>query len=133
MIFLFLSIENLQMIWRWVLVISIATYWNPFLVFLAMIINTPIERGVYHYYRIKAQKKLKSMNHLKKRQRLSEQMFRTYRPWPMDAQRPAAGISGHFLIKTTESEAPSFVFVFQVILPPGRQLYYALRHSYIFR
>ena len=48
-----------------VLVLCIMTYLNAFIVFIAMIINTPVERLVYLYYKSKAQRKLKSMNNLK--------------------------------------------------------------------
>ena len=58
----FLYMYNL--LWL-VLVLCIMTYLNAFIVFIAMIINTPIERCVYLYYKTKAQRKLKSMNNLK--------------------------------------------------------------------
>lgn len=48
-----------------VLVITIMTYLNNFIVLIAMWINTPIEKLVYLYYKSKAQNKLKSMNNLK--------------------------------------------------------------------
>ena len=57
--------EPFQTYWQWIGILSVLTYANPWIVFIAMIINTPIERCVYIYYRSKAQKKLKSMNHLK--------------------------------------------------------------------
>ena len=47
------------------LVLCIMTYLNAFVVFIAMIINTPIEKLVYLYYKSKAQRKLKSMSNLK--------------------------------------------------------------------
>ena len=52
---------------EWVLlfIISIMTYLNTLVVFIAMIINTPIEKLVYLYYKTKAQKKLKQMEKLK--------------------------------------------------------------------
>ena len=48
-----------------VLVLCIMTYLNAFIVFIAMIINTPVEKCVYLHYKSKAQRKLKSMNNLK--------------------------------------------------------------------
>lgn len=47
------------------LVLCIMTYLNAFVVFIAMIINTPIEKLVYFHYKSKAQRKLKSMSNLK--------------------------------------------------------------------
>ena len=58
----FLYLYNL--LWL-VLVLSVMVYLNAFVVFIAMIINTPIEKCVYLYYKTKAQRKLKSMNNLK--------------------------------------------------------------------
>ncbi len=40
-------------------------YLNEYVVFLAKIINTPIEKGVYNHYKRMAQNKLKSMTNLK--------------------------------------------------------------------
>ncbi len=64
-VFLYLYNGNSEVYWIWIFIFTILTYGNPFVVFLAMIINTPIERGVYSYYKRKAQKKLKSMPNLK--------------------------------------------------------------------
>lgn len=47
------------------IILAIMTSFNFFIVFLAMIINFPIERGIYHYYEYKAKDKLKSMHNLK--------------------------------------------------------------------
>ena len=58
----FLYLYNL--LWL-VLVLCIMTYLNAFIVFIAMIINTPVEKCVYLYYKTKAQRKLKSMSNLK--------------------------------------------------------------------
>ena len=44
---------------------SIMLYLNEYVVFLAKIINTPIEKGVYNHYKRMAQNKLKSMTNLK--------------------------------------------------------------------
>ena len=51
--------------WILLFIISIMTYLNAIVVFVAMIINTPIEKIVYLYYKSKAQKKLKQMEKLK--------------------------------------------------------------------
>ncbi len=47
------------------LIESIMVYLNEYVIFLAKIINTPIEKEVYNYYKHKAQKTLKSMPNLK--------------------------------------------------------------------
>ena len=57
--------KNIQILWLLILILSIMVYLNRFIVFLANIINYPYERGVYHYYKHKAQSKLKSMPNLK--------------------------------------------------------------------
>ena len=51
--------------WIMFLILSIMTYLNSLIVFIALLINTPIERIVYCYYRQKAKKKLKQMTQLK--------------------------------------------------------------------
>ena len=58
----FLYFYNLYWI---VLVLCIMTYLNAFIVFIAMIINTPVEKCVYLHYKSKAQRKIKSMSNLK--------------------------------------------------------------------
>ena len=58
----FLYIYNLSWL---VLVLCIMTYLNAFVVFIAMIINTPLEKCVYLHYKSKAQRKIKSMSNLK--------------------------------------------------------------------
>ncbi len=65
--FFFLSyyVYNTQFVWEMLFVITMMIYLNPFVVFIANIINYPIERCVYHYYKHKAQTKLKNMNNLK--------------------------------------------------------------------
>ncbi len=59
---LFLVLYNLLSM---LLVLCIMTYLNAFVVFIAMIINTPIEKLVYLHFKSKAQRKLKSMSNLK--------------------------------------------------------------------
>ncbi len=44
---------------------SLVTYFSYFIVYLAKVINTPIEKFVYIYYETKAKNKLKSMTNLK--------------------------------------------------------------------
>ena len=46
-------------------ILSLMTYLNSFIVFIAMLINTPIEKLVYLYYKTKAQRKIKNMSNLK--------------------------------------------------------------------
>jgi len=48
-----------------ILVLCIMVYLNAFVVFIAKIINTPIEKCVYLHFKTKAQRKLKSMSNLK--------------------------------------------------------------------
>ena len=65
LVFLGLNINNSEIVWLVILIISIMTYLNTIVVFIGMIINTPIEKCVYLYYKTKAQNKLKSMPNLK--------------------------------------------------------------------
>ena len=58
-------IVNKEFFWQMLFIISFMVYFNVFVVYLANIINFPIERLVYLYYKGKAQRKLKSMNNLK--------------------------------------------------------------------
>lgn len=51
--------------WLFITILTTMTYLNCFITFIAMIINTPIEKCVYLYYKTKAQNKLKQMNNLK--------------------------------------------------------------------
>ena len=60
-----INISDWNILWKWILVLTLMTYFNNFTVLLAMFINTPIERFVYLYYKNKAQKKLKEMKNLK--------------------------------------------------------------------
>ena len=61
----FLNINNYQLVWWMIFTLGVMVYFNPFIVFIANIINHPYERGVYHYYKNKAQSKLKNMPGLK--------------------------------------------------------------------
>ena len=65
MLFIEFNLNNLLVVWILLLVESVMLYFNRFIVFIAMIINTPIERLVYLHYKRKAQKKMKSMPNLK--------------------------------------------------------------------
>lgn len=49
---------------KYYLFISTIVYFNYFIVYLANLINTPIEKCVYLYYKYKAKKKLKSLNNM---------------------------------------------------------------------
>ena len=64
-VILCVNYKNMSMIWIMLLIISIITFLNRFVVFLSNIINHPYERGVYNYYKRKAQNTLKSMPNLK--------------------------------------------------------------------
>ena len=61
----FMNISNLKNSWLILLIISIMVYGNSFVIFIGNIINYPIERLVYNYYKSKAQNKLKSISNLK--------------------------------------------------------------------
>jgi len=65
LIILGFKIENYQLCWVIFLILSVMTYLNVFVVFVAMLINMPIEKSVYLYYKTKAQNTLKSMPSLK--------------------------------------------------------------------
>ena len=58
-------ITNTKIVWNMLFVINLMIYFNAFVVYLANIINWPIERMVYFYYKSKAQRKLKRMSNLK--------------------------------------------------------------------
>lgn len=64
-VLMFINQNNEQNSWFILFILAVITYLNPFVVFLANIINYPIERLVYTYYKTKAQNKLKSINNLK--------------------------------------------------------------------
>ena len=61
-LFVFFDIDNRNIC---ILIVSILTSLNFFIVYIANLINYPIERMVYHYYERKAKNKLKSMSNLK--------------------------------------------------------------------
>lgn len=64
-VFLVINYKDLQMSWAMIFILTIMIYLNQFVVFLSNIINHPIERGVYNYYKNKAQTKLREMSGLK--------------------------------------------------------------------
>ena len=64
-VFFLLNINSQKNCWTIILIISIMTYLNYIVAFIAMIINTPIEKAVYFHFKRMALKKLKSMNNLK--------------------------------------------------------------------
>ena len=57
--------NNFKMTWFLIFILSIMILLNNYIVFISNIINYPYERGVYYYYKHKAQSKLKSMSNLK--------------------------------------------------------------------
>ena len=65
LVFLFLKYNNLIFSYEMIFVLTLMLYLNNFVVFIACMINHPYERGVYHYYKHKAQSTLKSMPNLK--------------------------------------------------------------------
>ncbi len=60
-----ISIFANELVLYCVLILSIMTSLNFLVIFLALIINHPIERTIYHYYERQAKNKLKSMTNLK--------------------------------------------------------------------
>ena len=56
---------NIYYLTYYYLIIGALVYLNYFVIMVANIFNKPFEKHVYHYYRIKAMKKLKNMPHLK--------------------------------------------------------------------
>ncbi len=64
-VILFIFFNNIPRVWLMILIITVMSYLNYFIVFISNIINYPYERGVYHYYKNKAQTKLKNMSNLK--------------------------------------------------------------------
>lgn len=64
-ILMFIHKSNNQYVWFILLILICMVYLNALIVFIANIINYPIERIVYNFYKRKAQNKLKSMPNLK--------------------------------------------------------------------
>ncbi|MBR2678064.1 MAG: UDP-N-acetylmuramoyl-tripeptide--D-alanyl-D-alanine ligase [Bacilli bacterium] len=65
LVFMVLHSYYTKNIWNMFLVLSLMTYLNNFVVFIAMLINTPIEKCVYLHFKTMAQSKLRSMPNLK--------------------------------------------------------------------
>ena len=57
--------SSIKTAWIMLFILTIEVYLNPLIVFIANIINLPIEKCVYVYYKSKAQNKLRDMNKLK--------------------------------------------------------------------
>lgn len=64
-VFAIKDVYNVRLIWIAVFIESLMIYLNVFVAFIALIINTPVEKCVYLYYKKIAQNKLKSMPNLK--------------------------------------------------------------------
>lgn len=62
---LFFSNDQLQLRWISLFILSVMTSFHYFIVYIAKVLNYPVERMVYHYYEHKAKSKLKSMTNLK--------------------------------------------------------------------
>ncbi len=64
-ILLILKINNTQFIWLMILLLTIFLYINPLILYIANVINKPINKLEYLYYLNKAKNKLKQMSDLK--------------------------------------------------------------------
>ena len=64
-VLLFLNIDNIIFVYKMIFTLVMYTYLNNFVIFIACMINHPYERGVYNYYKNKAQTKLRNMPNLK--------------------------------------------------------------------
>ncbi len=64
-VILIINHGDTKIAWLIILIMSIMIYFNNFIVFLSNIINHPYERGVYNYYKRKAQTTLRNMPNLK--------------------------------------------------------------------
>lgn len=64
-VLLFMNVDNNKFCWLMVFVFTILIYLNYIIVYIANIINKPIEKLVFLSFRRKAKNKLKSMNKLK--------------------------------------------------------------------
>ena len=60
-----LNIDNSKICWLIILIESIMLYLNPIVIFIAMLINTPVEKLIYLKFKIQAQTKVKNMPNLK--------------------------------------------------------------------
>ena len=64
-VFMFINYTNIKNSFVFIFILAFCIFLNPIMVFIAKVINTPIEKCVYYYYMNKAKKKLKSMTNLK--------------------------------------------------------------------
>ena len=64
-IFMGFNLNNSHFCWVMIFTFTLMIYLNYFVVYIAKVINTPVEKMVYYYYKNKAKSKLKSMNKLK--------------------------------------------------------------------
>ncbi|MBQ3435603.1 MAG: UDP-N-acetylmuramoyl-tripeptide--D-alanyl-D-alanine ligase [Bacilli bacterium] len=62
---MFLDFDNPKTVWLVIVILTFMSYFNYFVVYLAKLINTPIEKQVFYHFRRKAKSKLASMTHLK--------------------------------------------------------------------
>ena len=65
LIVLGLSLDNLYICWIIIGIIALITYLDSLIVFIALIINMPVEKIIYYNFKKKAQTKLKQMSNLK--------------------------------------------------------------------
>lgn len=63
--FIIVNINDSHIMWKLLLLEGVMVYLNAFIIFMANVINKPIEKLVYLYYKSKAKNKLRSMNNLK--------------------------------------------------------------------
>jgi len=64
-IFFILNWNTSSTAWLFIFIISMIVYLNRFIVYIVNIINKPIEKCVFLYYKTKAQNKLRDMSNLK--------------------------------------------------------------------
>ena len=62
---LYVFFDNSHTLWIVITAMTIISYLNYFIVYIAKLINTPIEKMVFLHYKRRAKDKLASMNHLK--------------------------------------------------------------------
>ncbi len=60
-----LNIDNSKLCWLMFIIESVMLYLNPIVIFIAMLINTPVEKLIYLKFKIQAQSKVKKMSNLK--------------------------------------------------------------------
>ena len=65
LVLLFLNLNNEKLVFLFLTIISVVVILNYFVVFIAMLINMPIEKLVYLHFKNMAQEKLESINDLK--------------------------------------------------------------------